>query len=460
MVGKKLKHFEIEELLGKGGMGTVYRARDVRLNRRVAIKVLRSDLTSNRDRHQRFLQEARAASAVTHPAIAQIYDVDEVEGTTFIAMEYIEGQTISQLIAKRELDLLGSIEIAHQIAEGLSRAHEANIVHRDIKSDNIMVTRDGHAKLLDFGLAKLLDLQEESDIVGEIQDLTTRTKALPKTLPGTILGTASYMSPEQARGREVTQNSDIFSMGIVIYEMVTGELPFKGETPLDTMHAIAFDEVRPITIVRKNIPPELHRIISRCLRKKPEDRYQNASSLAGDLKDLKRDVESGIQRSGPSEKKIQGWLDWLKHSMPFGFKGIAVAAVSLILVGLLIFKATSIGILVWVVLIGLVVYRYVRNRKSRMLKRFTGKVSGFPEVRAIIVRGNQVTIVVDQAVAKTYIRVNSLIDSVNKKLYFGSPVEAAVRDDLSSDEFQQVLREPGVVYIRDDVVMKSESTTD
>ncbi len=460
MVGKKLKHFEIEELLGKGGMGTVYRARDVRLNRRVAIKVLRSDLTSNRDRQKRFLQEARAASAVTHPAIAQIYDVDEVEGTTFIAMEYVEGQTISQLIAKRELDLLGSIEIAHQIAEGLSRAHEANIVHRDIKSDNIMVTRDGHAKLLDFGLAKLLDLQEESDIVGEIQDLTTRTKAPPKTLPGTILGTACSMSPEQARGRQVTQNSDIFSMGIVIYEMVTGELPFKGETSLDTMHAIAFDEVRPITIVRKNIPPELHRIISRCLRKKPEDRYQNASSLAADLKDLKRDVESGIERSVPSEKRIQGWLEWLKHSMPFGFKGIAIAAISLILVGLLIFKATSIGTLVGVAILALIVYRYVRNRKSRMLKRFTEKVSKSSEVRAIIVHGNQVTIIVDQALAKTYIRVNSLIDSVNKKIYFGSPIEAAVRDDLSSDEFQQVLRGPGVVYIRDDVVMKSESTTD
>jgi len=459
MVGKKLKHFEIEELLGKGGMGTVYRALDVRLNRRVAIKVLRSDLISSRDRQKRFLQEARAASAVTHPAIAQIYDVDEVENITFIAMEYVEGQTVSQLIAKRELDLLGSIEIAHQVAEGLSRAHKANIVHRDIKSDNIMVTRDGHAKLLDFGLAKLLDLQEESDIVGEIQGLT-HTKTLPKTLPGTILGTASYMSPEQARGRQVTQNSDIFSMGIVIYEMVTGELPFKGETPLDTMHAIAFDEARPITIVRKNLPPELHRIISRCLRKRPEDRYQKASSLAADLKDLKRDIESGIQRSMPPAKRIQGWLELLKYSMPFGFKGIAVSAISLILLGLLILKATSIGTLVGVVILGLIVYRYVRNRRGRMLKRFTAKVSKFPEVRAIIVSGDQVIIIVDHAMAKTYIRINSLIDSVNKKLYFGSPVGAAVRDDLSSDEFQRVVREPGVVYIRDDVVMISESTTE
>ncbi|UCC38543.1 MAG: protein kinase [Candidatus Aminicenantes bacterium] len=455
MVGKKLKHFEIEELLGKGGMGTVYCARDVRLNRRVAIKVLRSDLTSNRDRQKRFLQEARAASAVTHPAIAQIYDVDEVENTTFIAMEYVEGQTVSQLIAKRELDLLGSVEVALQVAEGLSRAHEANIVHRDIKSDNIMVTRDGHAKLLDFGLAKLLDLQEESDLVGEIQDLT-HTKTLPKTLPGTILGTASYMSPEQARGREVTQNSDIFSMGIVIYEMATGELPFKGETPLDTMHAIAFDEARPITIVRKNLPPELHRIISQCLRKRPEDRYQNAGSLAADLKDLKRDIESGIQRSVPPEKRIQRWLEWLKYSMPFGFKGIAVAAISLILAGVLIFKATSIGTLFVAVILGLFAYRYVRNRKNRMLKRFANEVSKFPEVRTIVIRGDQVTVVVDQAKAKTYIRINSLIDLMNKKLYFGSRIEAAVRDDLSSDEFQRVIRESGVVYIRDDVVMKSE----
>lgn len=455
MVGKKLKHFEIEELLGKGGMGTVYRARDVRLNRFAAIKVLKPDLTSNRDRQQRFLQEARAASAVTHPAIAQIYDVDELEGMTFIAMEYVEGQTVSWLIAKRELDLLGSIEIALQIAEGLTRAHEANIVHRDIKSDNIMVTRDGHAKLLDFGLAKLLDLQEESDIVGEIQDLT-HTKTLPKTLPGTILGTVSYMSPEQARGRPVTQNSDIFSMGIVIYEMVTGELPFKGETPLDTMHAIAFDEARPITIVRKNLPPELHRIISLCLRKRPEDRYPNARFLAADLKKLKRDIESGIQRSIPPEHRIREWLEWLKSSMPLGLTGIAVAALLLILVGLSIIKAISIGTLGGLVILGLIVYRYVRNRKKRMLKRFTGKVSEFPEVRAIIVRGDQVTIIVDRAMAKTYIRINSLIDSMNKKLYFGSRIESAVRDDLSSEEFQRVLREPGVVYIRDDVVMKSE----
>ncbi|MGD8536452.1 MAG: serine/threonine-protein kinase, partial [Candidatus Aminicenantes bacterium] len=215
MVGKELKHFKIEKLLGKGGMGVVYRARDVRLDRPVALKVLRADLTANPDRRRRFLQEAKAASAVTHPSIAQIYDVDEIEGTTFIAMEFVEGQTVSQLIDKRELDLIGSVEIALQVAEGLSKAHEANIVHRDIKSDNIMVTRDGHAKLLDFGLAKLLDpvaADEESDV----QDLK-ETETFAHTSPGTVMGTAAYMSPEQARGLPVDQASDVFSMGVVLY---------------------------------------------------------------------------------------------------------------------------------------------------------------------------------------------------------------------------------------------------
>jgi len=226
MIGKTLKHFEIEELLGKGGMGVVFRARDTRLKRPVALKILKSDLVMNRDRQRRFLQEARAAAAVTHPAIAQIYDVDEVDETTFIAMEFIEGETVGQLIAKRELDLMGSVEIALQVAEGLSRAHEANIVHRDIKSDNIMVTRDGHAKLLDFGLAKLLDpvLEGKGE---ESSRALMEAETLSQTRAGTLLGTIAYMSPEQARGQKVSQSSDIFSMGIVIYEMVTGKLPFE-----------------------------------------------------------------------------------------------------------------------------------------------------------------------------------------------------------------------------------------
>jgi serine/threonine protein kinase len=194
MIGKTLKHFELEELLGKGGMGVVYRARDTRLKRPVALKILRSDLVINRDRQRRFLQEARAAAAVTHPAIAQIYDVDEVDETTFIAMEFIEGETVGQLVTKRELDLMGSVEIALQVAEGLSRAHEANIVHRDIKSDNIMVTKDGHAKLLDFGLAKLLDpvLEGKGE---ESSRALMEAETLSQTRAGTLLGPSRERLP-------------------------------------------------------------------------------------------------------------------------------------------------------------------------------------------------------------------------------------------------------------------------
>lgn len=456
MIGKTLKHFKIEELLGKGGMGVVYRARDTRLKRPVALKILRSDLVTNRDRQRRFLQEARAASAVTHPAIAQIYDVDEVDGITFIAMEFIEGETVGQLIAKRELDLIGSVEIALQVAEGLSRAHEANIVHRDIKSDNIMVTKDGHAKLLDFGLAKLLDPILEGQEEDSSRNLM-QAETLSQTKAGTLLGTIPYMSPEQARGQKVSQSSDVFSMGIVIYEMVTGKLPFQRETPLDTLHAIGFEEVRPVTLVRQNLPPELNRIISRCLRKRPKDRYPDARPLAADLKNLKRDIESGIHRSTPRSDRSGQFFESLKSSVPFGGIGIAVAVGSLILVGFLMLIGKDTGPAISLAFFGFIFFLYFRNRKNRMLKRFTKEISKFPEVRAITVRGDQIMVIVDHAKAKLYIRVNSLVDLVNKKLFIGGKVEAAVRDDLSSDEFQRILREPKVIYVRDDVILKSDT---
>jgi serine/threonine protein kinase len=246
-------------------------------------------------------------------------------------------------------------------------------------------------------------------------------------------------------------------MGIVIYEMVTGKLPFERETPLDTLHAIGFEEVRPVTVVRQNLPPELNRIISRCLRKRPKDRYPDARPLAADLKNLKRDIESGVQRSVPFSGRIGQFFESLKSSMPFGAIGIAVAVGSLILVGFLMLTERETGPIIMLAIFGFIFYRYIRNRKNRMLKRFTKEISKFPEVQAIIVRGDQVTVVVDQAKAKLYLRVNSLIDLVNKKLYFGGHVEAAVRDDLPSDEFQRMLREPRVIYVRDDVILKTDS---
>jgi len=455
LVGKTLKHFQIEKLLGKGGMGVVYLGQDTRLNRPVAIKILRPDLTANKDRQRRFLQEARAAASITHPAIAQIYDVDEADGMTFIAMEYIEGKTISQLIANQELDLVGAVEIALHVAEGLSRAHKSNIVHRDIKSENIMLTRDGQTKLLDFGLAKLLDPPKDDDRTETYHDVTD-TKTLPETKAGIVIGTVTYMSPEQARGKPVNQSSDVFSLGIVLYEMVSGELPFKGDSPLDTMHAIAFEEVRPVTAIRKNLPPEIHRILLRCLRKRPEDRYPDAGALAVDLKRLKKEIESGVQRSMPTSSVFQRWIDWMKFSLPFGFKGITGAVVVLMLVALLIFTKTGFWDLGIFVLFSLFVYRYIRNRKNRMLKKFIAKVSKFPDVMAISQQDDQVIVIVERAKANLYLRVNSLIEAVNKKLYFGAQIKAAVRDDLSTEEFQRILRKPGILYVREDIELKPE----
>jgi len=456
MVGKSIKHYKIEELLGKGGMGVVYRAQDQKLKRPVALKVLKPELTTSPDRLRRFQQEARAAASIQHPAIAQVYDIDEVDGTTFIAMEFVEGHTVSQLITNQELDLIGSVEIAYQAAEGLSKAHKSKIIHRDIKSDNIMVTRDGHTKILDFGLAKLLE--PDADATGtETWPNRTRTQTMAQTMAGTVMGTIAYMSPEQARGQELTYTSDVFSLGIVLYEMVTGELPFKGDSPLDTMHSIAFDEVKPITVIRKNLPPELHRIISRCLRKRSEDRYEDAVALAMDLKHLRADIESGVRRTLIPGHKFEEIKYWLRTSIPVGSKVIALAAAALVTVAILLFTDIPWATLLWMGIVGLVIFRYIRNRKRRMLKNLVSKVSRFEGVRAIRIKDNKITVVADKTQANLYIRVNSMVDNINKKLYIGRSVEAVVRDDLSPDEFQSMLRETNVVYVRDDIVLDPSS---
>lgn len=371
-----LKHYEVETLLGKGGMGVVYRAKDTRLQRPVAIKILSPELTANPGRRRRFLLEARSAAAVTHPAIAQVYDIDEADNTTFIAMEYIDGRTVGRLIAEGELDLLAAVEIAIQVAEGLAKAHEAGIIHRDIKSDNIMVTREGHAKLLDFGLAKLLDVaadEDESGAPGPEEKSRTMTLDRTRTLAGMVMGTLSYMSPEQARGKPLDQKSDIFSLGVVLYEMVTGELPFAGESQLDTMHSIAFEEAKPVTVVRKNLPPQLHLIISRCLRKRPEDRYPDARHLVDDLKRLKRDIESGTSLSLSPMARLRGWYEQAKTWLPGGSKGFYFLAAVVILIPIFIFTNIQWGNLIGVAFIALVIYRNIRNKKRRMLDNFVKK---------------------------------------------------------------------------------------
>lgn len=449
MVGTVLKHYLIETELGKGGMGVVYRARDTRLGRLVALKMITPGLVANPERRSRLLLEARSAAAVSHPAIAQVYDIDEVDGNLFIAMEYVDGRTVSRLIADGELDLMGAVEIALQVAEGLAKAHDAGILHRDIKSDNIMVTRDGHAKLLDFGLAKLVEPEQDGP-VSPVDLSRTLTRGRVQTIPGAVMGTLSYMSPEQARGRELDRRSDIFSLGIVLYEMVTAELPFKGETPLDTMHAIAYEEARPVTLVRRNLTPELHRIVFRCLRKNPDDRYPDAHALADDLRRLKHDLETGTTTRLPAGDRLRHWAERLKISFPGGYKGMAILFGAIALAVILVAVKFNWGGLIGPAFIALFLYRFLRNRKRRVIAAFTKKLGRFPEVRLVTVRDDRITVVVDKAPAKVYIRITALVDELNRSLFVGKDIKADIRTEIPEDEAKTMLTQVGVVYAREE----------
>ncbi|HMB70603.1 MAG TPA: serine/threonine-protein kinase [bacterium] len=452
MIGKTIGHYEILQEIGAGGMGVVYRARDVRLDRPVAFKVLPEDLTRDAHRRARFLQEARSASAVNHPAIAQIYDADEIDGIAFIAMELVEGRTVRQLIAARELDLLGAVEIGVQVAEGLSKAHDAKIVHRDIKSDNVMVTPDGHAKILDFGLAKPFG---EAAADGDDADPEATIRNTLTTMPGMVVGTLAYMSPEQARSRPVDQRSDLFSLGVVLYEMVAGELPFHGESPLDTLHAIAFEETRPVTALRANVPASLQRSINRCLRKQPQDRYESAEELARDLRAVGKEIDSGISTAVPLGERFRESLESLRGAGPTAWLLPAGALAAAVMVIVLISGSGEgkIPLTFFFAFVGLMVYRRIRNRRPRLLKRFAKKASKMSEVRVVSWHETQVTVVVEKPLAKTYVHLNSLMDGLNGKLFFGDRFTLSVRENVPADEVRALLQSSGVVYVSDDLVL-------
>ncbi len=302
MTGRRLSHFRIVERIGEGGMGVVYRAEDERLHRAVALKVLPPERLADEERRLRFLREARAAAAVTHPNIAVVYEVDESDGTVFIAMELIEGKTLRAAIGGRALALKEALRLGAEIAEGLSAAHHARLVHRDLKPDNVMVNLEGRVKILDFGLAKVLDQREET-APGAGSKLATISDEM--TQAGRVLGTASYMSPEQIRGQNVDTRSDVFAFGLVMYEMATGTSPFQGATSMDVMSAILNKETSPPSLVNAEVPPELSRIIGKCLEKDPAERYQDTRDLVVDLRRLKKDTDSGAASrppvTGPSE---------------------------------------------------------------------------------------------------------------------------------------------------------------
>src|SRR4051794_1203822 len=289
MIGQALGHYRIESKLGEGGMGVVYRAFDTHLDRPVAIKILPADATASPERKRRFVQEAKAASALNHPNIVHIYDISSSDGTDFIAMEFVPGKTLDQLIGKSGLPFKDTLRYSIQIADALARAHSAGIVHRDLKPANIIVSEDGRVKLLDFGLAKLTEKAVDFDAATET---VTAVDGL-QTEEGSILGTVAYMSPEQAEGRKVDARSDIFTFGSVLYEMVTGRRPFEGGSKISTLSAILNNEPRPSGELTPNVPAELEKIVSRCMRKDPERRAQHIGDIKLALEDLKEDSASG-----------------------------------------------------------------------------------------------------------------------------------------------------------------------
>ncbi|MFN2516591.1 MAG: protein kinase [Pyrinomonadaceae bacterium] len=299
--GTKLGHYEIRSQLGEGGMGEVYLALDTELDRTVAIKILPEALASDQQRLQRFIQEAKAASALNHPHILTIYEIGTTGTTPFIATEFIDGETLRQRITAG-MKLVEILKIASQAASALAVAHAAGIIHRDIKPENIMVRRDGYIKLLDFGLAKLTEPK------GSTTDTQAPTKAMVNTAAGTVMGTANYMSPEQAKGTHVDERTDLWSLGAVVYEMVTGSLPFAGKTPTETISLILQKEPAPLMRYTHEVPAELERIVTKALTKDREERYQTAKDLLIDLRNLKRklEVNAEIDRTVPPEFRSAG----------------------------------------------------------------------------------------------------------------------------------------------------------
>ena len=304
--GTRLGPYEIVAPLGAGGMGEVYRARDTKLGRDAAVKLLLAETAENSQRRQRFEQEARSASALNHPNIVTIYDIGSSDGTVYIAMELVEGRTLRELLVAEPLAIRKLLELGVQIADGLARAHAAGIVHRDLKPENVMVTRDGFVKILDFGLAKLTEpISQERSAVP--------TAIAAATEPGVVMGTAGYMSPEQASGQAVDFRSDQFTLGAILYEMTSGKRAFQRQTGAETLVAIIREEPEPIAQANPKAPAPLRWIVERCLAKDPEDRYASTKDLARDLRSVREHLSEASASAGiavvePARARRRGWL--------------------------------------------------------------------------------------------------------------------------------------------------------
>jgi eukaryotic-like serine/threonine-protein kinase len=321
LVGKLIGHYRIESLIGVGGMGEVYLARDERLGRKAALKLLPDNLTIDETQLSRFKNEARSASALNHPNILTVYEIGTEGNRQFIAMEFIEGITLRASIARGRINPHAALEIAVQVASALAAAHEAGVVHRDIKPENIMLRPDGYVKVLDFGIAKLTE-QAASD------DHTVETTAVLQTRPGLVLGTAHYMSPEQARGQKVDARSDIWSLGVVLYEMVGGSPPFRGETPSDCIASILTTEPPPLSGVLPDVPIKLESILQKTLRKNSDERYQTIKEMLADLRVLKGELEaeSSLPHIKARAESIVGKIKRHKRNMLLTLASAILAA--------------------------------------------------------------------------------------------------------------------------------------
>jgi serine/threonine protein kinase/tetratricopeptide (TPR) repeat protein len=379
VAGTKFDRYEIISPLGVGGMGEVYLARDIRLERKVALKLLLEERTKDDQRVLRFGQEARAASALNHPNIITIYEIGDCDSTHFIATEFIEGLTLRKILAEGKMPVIAALDVAIQVASALSAAHEAGIIHRDIKPENVMLRRDGIVKVLDFGLAKLTEAgmgdreterQRDGEIEGQRDTLSVPPSLRPsvplspalQTDPGTVMGTATYMAPEQARGWRVDARADIFSLGVVLYEMVAGRAPFDGPTPIDIMTQVLERDPRPLTSFSYGAPVELQRIVSKAMRKDREERYQTVKDLLLDLKSLKRELEatttlsyaanaetssgsraaiahSGASSSGPMSVRVTSSAEYIVEGIKRHKRGalLTLVALSLTVIAILTF---------------------------------------------------------------------------------------------------------------------------
>ena len=317
MINQTISHYKILEKLGEGGMGIVYKAHDSELDRVVAMKFLPQYLTSDAAEKERFHHEARAASSLNHPNISTIYEIKEFENQTYLAMEYVEGKTLKKLIEEDTLPIKKALDIAIQVCDGLGAAHEKGVVHRDIKSDNIMVTPKGQVKIMDFGLAK-------------VKGSTKLTKA------GSTLGTAAYMSPEQAQGEEVDQRSDIFSFGVVLYELLTSKLPFRGEHHAALMYSLINEDPVPIARFNEKVTPEIERIVSKALAKDKEDRYQHVDEMLADIRRERKHLEyarAGYATTATMSQAAMPVVEKKKNVLGYILPaGVIVVAVILLLI--------------------------------------------------------------------------------------------------------------------------------